>query len=208
MNYIVRKNDKIARHTKNSVTRILRTPLTKTFTAVERAVYQVGGHYNSNNVPDRGFIDSNTERHVLDVADNCMKALHNIDGKRPALQIWRAVNTDTQPMTVWYNGQYATSATSLDAAIASCEAYYQMGAYKFKIPNVPSNLGLAVSIIYETGGALVGQGPAAGKLATQYPLREAHYSGFDKNWDDGYPYPVNFALYFGDLPSRFSTFHY
>lgn len=209
MNYIVRKSSKVARYTKNSVTRILRTPITKTFTATERAVYQVAGHYNKNDIPDSGFIEQATENNVRYVEAQCLQRLLNYNGTRPSLQIWREVKTDVQPMSVWYGGAYATSAPSPDAGGISCESYYQMGAYKFDIPEAPSGVDMSVSIIYETGGAVVGQGPAASRRTNQFPLREATNSDFSTYWSDkGFTYPVVFALYFGDLPSRYGSFHY
>lgn len=132
---------------------LVRTPITVTLQPSEMAYYSVAGTWTSTSWPNTGFIEQNTVQNVYSVGYDCLQALFNHGDSR---QRWRQATSSHLPETVWYQGAFATSAPTIAATYQSCEAYMQMGAYKFKLPDGLSGLKAgSAKVKYVNGGAIV-----------------------------------------------------
>lgn len=194
MNYIIRKGSTMARYTKSGSTLILRTPIQKTVSPDARAVYLCAGVYDKYGNPTNGFIEQNTLANVKAMGKECViRALNPT-----ANEHWRAVTTTHDPETCWYNGAFATSASAVAATLTSCEAYYQMGAYHFTVPSVPSDIDMTIQLKYVTGGGFQCYQSAGKKSASNKPLR-----GYSQ-WSSWQP---KIAVYTGDLIANYNKVH-
>ena len=147
--------------------RLVRTPIYFDLTPDRMAVYQVPGAWRkSGNVwwPDGGFIDANTISNIKAVGFNCLNAYIYHNDSRIG---WGYVNGNHKPETVWYQGAYATGATSLQGALTSCEAYIQLSAYHFTLPSSLNELQLtSVTVKYLNGGGIQCYQSPAGRSAS------------------------------------------
>ena len=116
---------------------LVRTPIKLSLTPDDRAYYSVAGEYTDAHWPAHGFIEQNTYDNVWAMGAACIQAYLN---PTSALQMWRQVSSSHDPETVWYQGAFATSASSMALSYESCEAYMQLGAYHFSIPQALSAL--------------------------------------------------------------------
>lgn len=128
---------------------LVRTPIRIKLNPDARAYYSVSGSYNSNNWPGSGFIAQSTYDNCWSVGYDCLRAY--ISPNNP-LQIWRSVTTSHDPETCWYQGAFATSETSIERTFMSCEAYIQLGAYHFTIPEGLRGLNLTGATVSFTNG--------------------------------------------------------
>ena len=146
---------------------LMRTPLTFTLSPDAMSFYAVAKAYTTSGWPARGFIDAATSTNVKGVGSDCISQLVTPSDSR---QMWRAVTTSHHPETVWYQGAYATSAPNANAAVTSCEAYVQLAAYHFKIPDIAGLAVTAAEIGYMNGGAIYCGGSAQSGAPANMPL--------------------------------------
>ena len=71
---------------------------------------------------------------------------------------------------VWYQGAFATSAPNINATFASCEAYTQLCAYKFKTPDGLRSLTLNRATCKFVNGGVVVCYQSAGQRSTNNVL--------------------------------------
>ena len=163
MGILVGNGTNLYRRTSNAGARLVRTPISINLNPDQMAVYQVPGTWKqSGNVwwPDGGFIDTNTISNIQAVGFNCLNAFISHSDQRIG---WGPVTGGHLPETVWYQGAYATSAQTLQGALNSCEAYLQLGAYHFSIPESLHNLNITnITVKFVNGGGIqCYQSPAA-----------------------------------------------
>ena len=130
MNHLVSNGAHLLRRSSH----LVRTPIRVTVPLVcdEMAAYQVADVY-SNGWPAGGFIDYATYSNVQYAGYRMLCAYRDHSDPNGRV-IWRIVTTSHNPEFVWYQGAYATSAASLNAAAMSVEAYLQLCAYHFTVP--------------------------------------------------------------------------
>jgi len=158
---------------------LVRTPITLTLQPVEMAYYSVAGTYGSNNYPDTGFIAENTLANVKQMGYEMLRQYASPTDPR---QIWRQVNTSHQPETVWYQGAFATSAKTIAQTYTKCEAYGQLGAYKFQLPQGLRGLQVTDAIVKWTNGGAVIAYQSAGNKSSQNALWRNSSLTTDKTW--------------------------
>lgn len=146
---------------------LMRTPLTFTLSPDAMSFYAVAKAYTTSGWPARGFIDAATSANVKGVGSDCISQLVTPSDSR---QMWRAVTTSHHPETVWYQGAYATSAPTASGAVTSCEAYAQLAAYHFTIPDLAGLAVTAAEIGYMNGGAIYCGGSAQSGAPANMPL--------------------------------------
>lgn len=196
MNYIISKGGTIARYTKSGSTLILRTPITKTLQPDGRAVYQVAGKYDKYGNPTNGFIEQNTYANVKAMGKEVVMRAFN----PTANNHWTMVTNSHDPETCWYQGAFATSAPNIASTFNSCEAYYQMSAYHFTLPSLPSDVDMTISVKYTTGGACQCYQSAGSKSASNKPLK--NFGNWGTTWQ-----PL-FGVYTGDLAANYNKLHH
>ena len=136
---------------------LLRQPLviakTVALSPVARAYYAVAGQYK-NGYPVGGVCGYND----LKVGKIMRKYyMGSTAVTRPGNQIWRLVTTAHDPELVFYQGNWATSARYDGPSVgATSEAYLQLAAYRFEIPQEyrgSTILGATLSVIH--GGTVL-----------------------------------------------------
>lgn len=158
---------------------LVRTPIRIHLNPMERAYYPVAGVFNSGGWPVEGFIAQGTYNNVIMVGGNCLSNYGRPTTNKP--YFWRKVGDTSghDPETVWYQGAYATSASSLGLSYASCEAYVQLGAYRFSIPRSFSSLSVKnVTVKFTSGGGVQCIGSPATRNYQNCPLKG--YSNFNQ----------------------------
>ena len=128
MNHLVSNGTHLLRRSSH----LVRTPIGVPLACDEMAVYQVADNY-TNGWPSGGFIDQATYWTVQTTGRKMLDAYVNHYSTRGNI-IWRKVTTSHQPEFAWYQGAYATSAQTKALAAVSCEAYMQLCAYHFTLP--------------------------------------------------------------------------
>lgn len=152
---------------------LLRTPIViKNKKADERAYYDVAGRYDSAGWPASGFIQSITSS-TKDACETAGLNMYNSYAgiKQPSggVQIWRQVSSAHDPECCWYQGAYATSATSISTGKNQCEAFVRCCGYRFQKPRGLESLELTSwKIRFTFGGFLALDGAIADGTAVPY----------------------------------------
>ena len=120
--------------------------------------YPVAGSYDSNGDPHGGFVASLSMANVTAVGRDCIgKYVTPTDSR----QVWRQTSWLGGDLgTVWYQGSYAPTANSLQDSYLSVEAFMQMSAYRFTVPDTWRNAITHVSAVFTNGGAALCTGAA------------------------------------------------
>lgn len=158
---------------------LVRTPIKLTLKPDQRAYYSVAGSFTSASWPEAGFIEQLTYNNVVAMGAACITTLRSPPN---ANYHWRSVTTSHDPETVWYQGGYATSAPNLNAALDSCEAYTQLGAYHFTFPSTLRSLTATnAKVTYINGGGIQCFQSAGARSANNRLLK-----GYTSEWNNSY----------------------
>ena len=153
MGILVGNGVNLYRRTANNNSRLVRTPISVNLNPDQMAVYQVPGTWKKVGSvwwPDGGFIDSNTVENIKAVGFNCLNAYVSHSDNRIG---WGFVTSNHLPETVWYQGAYATSASTLSGSLNSCEAYIQLSAYHFTLPESLHSLNITETTVKFVNGS-------------------------------------------------------
>ena len=116
---------------------LVRTPIVKTLSLSpdEMAYYAVAGSYNSA-IPTAGFIPDGENWSYIAPVGKLMRRNYAclVGTTHPGPQIWRQVTTSHLPEYIFYQGAWSTAAGN-----ARPEAFMQIPAYHFTIPQKYSN---------------------------------------------------------------------
>lgn len=158
---------------------ILRTPIIKRLTPDQWKIYQVADPHSvgTGGYATGGWQGSNTYGSVVTSVGYQM-----VYDMIYANHQWLDAAGAHDPEMVWYQGAYATGASTIAQGKFMSEAYAQFPAFHFTIPSVPSGLSIqAVKVYYLNMGATLAFGPSLNANANNRNIKTS--AGWDgSNW--------------------------
>lgn len=203
MEHLIGNGSHLLRRIVSNRGHLVRTPIRISLRPDDRAWYAVAGTYNSGGWPLTGYIAQDSYNNVIAVGGQCIEAYGRPITSRP--QYWRQVGASSghDPEFVWYQGAYATSASSLGLSYASCEAYVQLCGYRFTIPPSLSSLKVSgVSVKFVCGGGVECVGSPMNRSPLNRPLIQTTVPGL---WGGGWSVPFMVSR---DLLHPYEFFRY
>ena len=150
--HLVRKSTTNARH-------LVAGTIVKTLQPTARRYYPVWGWYGGSVANTSGFIASATTANQNAVGRACISEYVN---PQHSYIGWQTLNSSYDWGMAWYQGAYATSATSNINPYESVEAFMQMAAYRFDVPDSYKDSITKARVVFKNGGCALCHGAARG----------------------------------------------